>query len=84
MQSKKKSLFESLSDILIGYIIYLPINFFVLPLFVEGITEYSIWTTLHISLIYTSIAIVRKYSVRRFFNKKEVSSVNHVEQKRDD
>ena len=71
LQTKKKSLLESFTDILIGYVIYLPVNFFVLPLFTEGIEEYSIWTTLHISFIYTSIAILRKYSLRRFFNKNE-------------
>ena len=69
MQSKKKSIIESITDIAIGYIIYLPINLFVLPLFVEGISEYSFWTALHISFIYTSIAIIRKYSIRRWFTK---------------
>ena len=69
MQSKKKSIIETFTDILIGYVIYLPVNLLVLPLFVDGISDYSFWTALHISFIYTAIAIARKYSLRRFFNK---------------
>ena len=65
--SRKISVVESVVDIAFGFIIYLPINIFVLPYFTSGIEEYSIGTALSISAIYTSIALVRKYMVRRAF-----------------
>ena len=68
-QSKVKSLVESILDIFIGFIIYLPINYFVLPFFTEGINNHEILTMLQISAIYTSIALVRKYTIRRWFIK---------------
>ena len=65
--SRKRSIIESGVDISIGFIIYLPINIFVLPYFTNGIEEYSMVTALSISAIYTSIALVRKYMIRRVF-----------------
>ena len=65
--SRKRSIIESGVDITVGFIIYLPINIFVLPYFISGIEEYSIATALSISSIYTSIALVRKYMIRRVF-----------------
>ena len=56
--SKKKSMVETLTDILIGFLVFLPVNFFVLPLFVEEIAEQSVVGILSLSAIYTSIAIV--------------------------
>ena len=65
--SRKKSMIETIADIIIGFLIYLPINIFVLPYFASGIEEYSQATGLSISAIYTSIALVRKYLIRRWF-----------------
>ena len=65
--SKKRSLYESLFDVVSGFLIYLPINYFVLPYFTTGIDEHNIATMLTISLIYTSIALARKYTIRRWF-----------------
>ena len=65
--SRKKSLVESVTDIAVGFLIYLPINIFMLPYFTSGIEEYSLATGLSISAIYTSIALVRKYLIRRWF-----------------
>ena len=65
--SRKKSMIETIADIIIGFLIYLPINIFVLPYFASGIEEYSLATGLSISAIYTSIALVRKYLIRRWF-----------------
>jgi len=39
----------------------------VLPYFTTGINEHSIATMLSISVIYTSIALARKYTIRRWF-----------------
>ena len=65
--SRKSSIIETVADIALGFIIYLPINIFILPYFASGIEEYSIATALSISAIYTSIALVRKYMIRRAF-----------------
>ena len=65
--SRKKSFCEALFDITVGFLLCLPINIFILPYFVNGIEEYSIATALSISAIYTTIALVRKYAIRRWF-----------------
>tara|TARA_R100000306_G_scaffold60333_1_gene60213 strand:+ start:352 stop:669 length:318 start_codon:yes stop_codon:yes gene_type:complete len=65
--SKRRSLYESVFDVVTGFLIYLPINYFVLPYFTTGIDEHNIATMLSISLIYTSIALARKYTIRRWF-----------------
>ena len=64
--SRKKSFCESLFDVVAGFLLYLPVNFFVLPYFTQGIDEYNVATMLSISFIYTSIALVRKYTIRRW------------------
>ena len=64
--SRKKSFCESLFDVVAGFLLYLPVNFFVLPYFTQGIDEYNVATMLTISSIYTSIALVRKYTIRRW------------------
>ena len=64
--SRKKSFCESLFDVVAGFLLYLPVNFFILPYFTQGIDEYNIATMLTISSIYTSIALVRKYTIRRW------------------
>jgi len=65
--SRTKSALESILDVVTGFTLYLPINYFVLPLFVDGIEEHSIATMFSISIIYTSIALVRKFVLRRWF-----------------
>ena len=81
MDSRKRSLLESTFDIITGFILYLPINYFVLPYFTTGIDEHSIATMLTISAIYTSIALARKYTIRRWFvnmKRKKNTGVTHV------
>ena len=77
--SRKKSFFESLFDVVVGFLLYLPVNFFLLPYFTEGIDEYNIITMLSISVIYTSIALIRKYTIRRwvigFKGKKKINDL---------
>ena len=67
LDSKKKSISETIIDIVIGFLLFLPVNFFVLPLFVDQIAEQNILGILFLSSIYTSIAVVRKYVLRRWF-----------------
>ena len=71
--SKKKSMIETVIDVLIGFVMYLPINFLILPLFAEQISSYDILGFFQLSAIFTAIALVRKYTIRRWFeNLKQV------------
>ena len=71
--SKKRSMIETVIDVLIGFVMYLPINFLVLPLFAEQISSYDILGFFQLSAIFTAIALVRKYTIRRWFeNLKQV------------
>ena len=65
--SKKKSIIESLVDIIVGFTMYLPINFFVLPIFAGEIANQEIAGFLQITAIFTMVAFVRKYTIRRWF-----------------
>jgi len=67
MDSKKKSMAETVTDITIGFLLFLPVNFFVLPLFVNEIATQNVTGMLTISAIYTSIALARKFVLRRWF-----------------
>ncbi len=67
--SKKKSIIESLADIVIGFVMYLPINFFVLPMFAEQIAGQDMMGFLQITAVLTMVAFVRKYTIRRWFAK---------------
>lgn len=69
LDSRKKSITETVIDVSTGFVIFLPVNFFVLPLFVDEIASQSIIGVLSISGIYTSIALVRKYTLRRLFER---------------
>ena len=71
--SKKRSMIETVTDVAIGFVMYLPINFLVLPLFAEQISGYDILGFFQLSAIFTAIALVRKYTIRRWFeNLKQV------------
>ena len=67
LDSRKKSISETIIDIVIGFLLFLPVNFLVLPLFVDQIAEQDVIGILFLSSIYTSIAVVRKYVLRRWF-----------------
>ena len=68
--SKAKSLAESAFDILTGYLMYIPINYFVLPLFIDTIQNQEIFGLMQISALFTCVALVRKYTIRRWFEKR--------------
>jgi len=55
-------------DILIGFVMYLPINFFILPMFADQIANQEIIGFLQITAIFTLVALVRKYAIRRWFS----------------
>jgi hypothetical protein len=67
IDSKKKSMAETITDITLGFLLFIPVNFFVLPLFVDVIVDQNIIGMMALSSIYTSIALVRKFVLRRWF-----------------
>jgi len=65
--SVQKSLTETLLDIFLGFLMFLPVNYFVLPMFAESITEYNILTSVQIGILFTTISLIRKFAIRRWF-----------------
>jgi hypothetical protein len=65
--SKKRSMIETVMDVAIGFVMYLPVNFLILPLFAEQISSYDLLGFFQLSAIFTAIALVRKYTIRRWF-----------------
>ena len=67
MQTRKQSLIETTTSILIGYLVALLSQMAIFPIF--GIyVPFS--DNLLIGLWFTAISIIRGYAVRRYFNKK--------------
>ena len=69
--SKRRSLLESAFDIFTGYVMYIPINYFVLPLFIDTIQNQEIFGLMQISALFTCVALLRKYTIRRWFEKRK-------------
>ena len=67
--SKTKSLVETSLDIFLGFIMFLPVNYFVLPLFAEQIADHSLLTAIQIGVIFSTISLIRKFALRRWFEK---------------
>ena len=65
--SKKKSLVETSLDIFLGFMMFLPVNYFVLPLFAEQIADHSLLTAIQIGVIFSGISLIRKFTLRRWF-----------------
>jgi len=67
--SKIKSLVETSLDIFLGFMMFLPVNYFVLPLFAEQIADHSLLTAIQIGVIFSTISLIRKFALRRWFEK---------------
>ena len=67
--SKTKSLVETFLDIFLGFLMFLPVNYFVLPLFAEPIASHSLLTAIQIGVIFSTISLIRKFTLRRWFEK---------------
>ena len=65
--SRRRSIYESAFDLGTGFAMYLPINFFILPLFIDVISNQEIFGLIQIGVIFTIIGLVRKYAIRRWF-----------------
>ena len=67
-QTKKESLLESASNVLIGFTITIIASFIVYPMF--GV-QMSPLTNVWVTITFTLISLIRAYIIRRWFNKKE-------------
>ena len=67
--SKTKSLVETSLDIFLGFMMFLPVNYFVLPLFAEQIADHSLLTAIQIGIMFSAISLIRKFALRRWFEK---------------
>ena len=65
MQSKKMSFIESLTNVIIGYLVAVGANYIVLPMFGYMV---NVADSFYIGIVFMAIAIVRSYLLRRFFN----------------
>ena len=67
--SRKKSLVETSLDIFLGFLMFLPVNYFVLPLLAGPIAEYNILTAIQIGIMFSTISLIRKFTLRRWFER---------------
>ena len=67
--SKTKSIVETSLDIFLGFMMFLPVNYFVLPLFAEQIADHSLLTAIQIGVMFSAISLIRKFALRRWFEK---------------
>ena len=67
--SKTKSLVETSIDIFLGFLMFLPVNYFVLPLFAEQIADHSLLTAIQIGIMFSAVSLIRKFALRRWFEK---------------
>jgi len=67
--SRKKSLVETSIDIFLGFLMFLPVNYFVLPLFAENIAEHSLLAAIQIGIMFSGISLIRKFALRRWFER---------------
>ena len=67
--SRKKSLVETSLDIFLGFLMFLPVNYFVLPLFAGQIAEHSLLAAIQIGIMFSTISLIRKFALRRWFER---------------
>ena len=67
--SKTKSLVETSLDIFLGFLMFLPVNYFVLPLFAGQIADHSLLTAIQIGVMFSTISLIRKFALRRWFER---------------
>ena len=67
--SKTKSLTETSLDIFLGFLMFLPVNYFVLPLFAGQIADHSLLTAIQIGVMFSTISLIRKFTLRRWFER---------------
>ena len=68
MQSKKRSLIESIANVVVGFGVSCASVHFIFPLFGH---EVSLGDNCLIGIYFTFISIIRSYTLRRIFNHKD-------------
>ena len=68
-QTKKASLAEAVTNIVVGYSVNFAANLLVFPIFGWHV---SVKQNLQLGVIYTVISLVRSYGLRRYYNWREV------------
>lgn len=69
MQSKKQSLIESMLNVVIGYVVALLSQLIIFPFFGVNL---PLSDNLLIGAFFTIVSIIRSYTLRRFFNRKQL------------
>ena len=69
LDTRKKSILATIIDVVFGYVIFLPVNYFVLPLLAGPIAEYNILTAIQIGIMFSTISLIRKFALRRWFER---------------
>lgn len=65
-QSRRHSMIEAWTNVLVGYWVAVGANFVILPLFGFRVTARA---NLVIALFFTAVSLVRSYLLRRLFNR---------------
>jgi len=65
MQSKKMSFIESLTNVIVGYLVAVGANYIVLPMFGYMV---NVADSFSIGIVFMVIGIIRSYLLRRLFN----------------
>ena len=73
LDSRKKSMVETLTDVFLGFLIATALNFTVLPMYVKEIENMEVISMLEIGAFYTVFGIIRRYGTRRLFERLRVS-----------
>lgn len=58
---------ETIVNVIVGFSISYLINYFILPHFAKGISEYDMITSLIVTTIFTVSSYIRGFSLRRLF-----------------
>ena len=72
MQNKKESIIEVIVNVFVGYILNLLIQITLFPFFDIHI---SISDNMLLTLLFTTISMIRSYLIRRFFNKRSNNGI---------
>lgn len=71
-QTKKHSIFESITNIIVGYGINLGAQLVIYPIFHIAV---SFRQNILIGLIFTVISLIRSYTLRRIYNKLTIKTI---------
>ena len=66
---KEKVSSRNIPRYFLGFLMFLPVNYFVLPLFAETIASHSLLTAIQIGVIFSTISLIRKFTLRRWFER---------------